>query len=90
MSNYRKIVSTCPECSGITMFDLRAEIVCQDCGLVIHSTKKDQITVYVGNNGPLLYETNNLKIPHNTHVVSVVERVGLKMLLLEYGTGDLL
>ena len=89
MGNYKKIVGVCPECNGKTMFDLRAEIVCQKCGLILHRPGNSQIAVCIGNNTPLLYEKENFKIPHNMHISSVVERVGLAMIELKWDRADL-
>lgn len=90
MSKYRTIVGTCPECSATTMFDERSEIICQGCGLVIHRPGISQIAVYVGNNTPLIYEKENFKIPHNMHIASVAEKVGLAMIELKWNKVDLL
>ena len=89
MSKYKQIVGTCPECEGTTMFDLHSEIICQDCGLVIFRPGNDQVAVCVGNNTPLIYEKEDFKIPHNMHIASVAERVGLAMIELKWDRADL-
>lgn len=88
MGKYRQIVGVCTECSGVTMFDLRAEIVCQKCGLVIKRPSNDQVAVCIGNNTPILQMKDNFKIPHNMYIASVAERVNLAMIELKY-KGDL-
>ena len=84
MGKYKQLVGTCPECSEITMFDERSEIICQGCGLVIFRPGNSQVVVYVGNNTPLIYEKEDFKIPHNMYVASIAERVSLSMIELKY------
>lgn len=90
MGKYRQLVGECPECSGVTMFDKRSEIICQNCGLVIFRPGNDQVAVYIGNNTPMIYEKEEFKIPQNMHIASVGERVGLSMVELKWNEADLL
>ena len=89
MGKYKQLVGTCPECSEITMFDERSEIICQCCGLVIFRPGNDQVAICVGNNTPLIYEKEDFKVPHNMHIASVAERVGLAMIELKWNKTDL-
>ena len=89
MGKYKQLVGTCPECSETTMFDERSEIICQGCGLVIFRPGNSQVAVYVGNNTPMICEKEQFTVPHNMHIVSVGERVGLSMIELKWNRDDL-
>ena len=84
MSKYKQIVGECPECSGTTLYDLKNEIICDTCGLVISSPEMyHAVSLVFGDSIPKLVKRGS-GIPNGSHVVSVVERVGNSMIYLAW------
>lgn len=85
MTKYAQKVGNCPECGGQTMYDVRDEIVCQVCGLVLHTPGSTQsVSICIENHPPIICREGSGNIPKDTHIVSVVERVGMTMINLKY------
>lgn len=85
MSKYMQKVGICPICENETRYDLKNEIVCQTCGLVLNSPGNyNSVSLISGSqNVPRIIKEGS-GLPKHCHIISTVERVGLKMIYISW------